>query len=406
MADLRPFRGIRPPKELVQQIVAPPYDVVTAEEARAYAQGNPRSFFGISRPEVNLPLGTDEHADAVYLQGRKTLEAFIAEGWLRQDEKPCFYLYRLHMGSHVQTGIVASASVAEYDAKLIKKHELTRADKEYDRTWHVDVLGANDEPVLLFCRSSLALDTLVEEGTRGAPEYDFTTEDGIGHTFWMVRGALNAALEEVFRAVPALYIADGHHRSAAASRVYALRSQRGEGGRHDRFLAVVFPHHQMQILEYNRVLKDLCGLTPAELLQRLAAHFEVVRGARKKPDRVRGFGMYLGGGAWYQLTAKPEVFERMPEGVLDVTVLQRHVLEPLLGIEDPRKDTRIHFVGGIRGVEELERLVDSGAWAVAFSLYPTSLEQLMAISDAGDIMPPKSTWFEPKLRSGLVLHLF
>ena len=396
---------MRPQKELVRQIVAPPYDVVNGEEARAYARGNPRSFFGISRPEVNLPPGTDEHADAVYLQGRKTLEAFIAEGWLQQDETPCFYLYRQRMGSHVQTGVVASASVAEYDAQLIKRHELTRADKEHDRTRHIDTLGGNDEPVLLIYRSYSVLDALVEEGARSVPEYDFITEDGIRHTFWMVRDALNSALEEAFRAVPALYIADGHHRSAAASRVHALRSQRGGGG-HDRFLAVVFPCHQMQILEYNRVVKDLCGLTPEDLLQKLTAHFQVVRGAQKKPDRAHGFGMYLGGGAWYQFTAKPEVLERMPEGVLDVTILQHHVLEPLLGIRDPRKDTRIHFVGGIRGVEELERLVDGGDWAVAFSLHPTSLEQLMAISDAGGIMPPKSTWFEPKLRSGLVLHLF
>jgi len=397
---------MRPPKELVRQLVAPPYDVVSAEEARAYARGNPLSFFRISRPEVDFPPGTDEHADAVYLHGRKSLEVFLQEGWLRRDEEPCFYLYRQRMGAHVQTGVVASVSVAEYDAQLIKKHELTRADKEHDRTRHVDTLGGNDEPVFLVCRSFSALESLMEEGTRGAPEYDFVTEDGIGHTFWVVRGALNASLEEAFRSVPALYIADGHHRSAAASRVHAMRRQRGEGGTHDRFLGVVFPHHQLRILDYNRVVKDLHGLTPEELLRRLSHPFEVVRGTQKQPDRAHRFGMYLGREHWYQLTAKPELLARMPEGSMDVTLLQQHVLEPLLGIGDPRKDTRIHFVGGIRGMGELERLVDGGDWAVAFSLHPTSLEQLMAISDEGGIMPPKSTWFEPKLRSGLVLHLF
>lgn len=405
MAELRPFRGVRPPKELAQKLVAPPYDVVNAEEARAYAKGNADSFFRISRPEIDLSPMTDEHADVVYAKGRENLEEFKRTGRLVQDSEPCFYLYRQRMGAHVQTGVVAAASVPEYDAQLIKKHELTRADKEDDRTRHVDELGGNDEPVFLTYRTTAAVAALVEEGTRGAPEYDFTTEDGIGHTFWVVRGELNGKLQEAFRAVPALYIADGHHRSAAASRVHALRKKRGQGGGHDRFLAVVFPHDQMQILDYNRVVKDLNGLSPEQLLQKLGERFEVTPGAQKKPDRGHHFGMYLGG-QWYQLKAKPGTFETTPTGVLDVTILQRNVLEPLLGIGDPRKDSRIHFVGGIRGMEELERLVNGGAWKVAFSMYPTSLDQLMAIADAGEIMPPKSTWFEPKLRSGLVLHLF
>lgn len=406
MADLRPFRGVRPPKELVRQIVSPPYDVVNTDEARAYVRGNPRNFLRISRPEVDFPPGMDEHSEAVYLQGRKNLELFKAEGWLRQDEEPCFYLYRQHMGSHVQTGVVASVSVMAYDAGLIKRHELTRADKENDRTRHVDTLGGNDEPVFLTYRASSTLNALMEEGTRGIPEYDFTTEDDIRHTFWVVPGGLNVSLGDAFRAVPHLYIADGHHRSAAASRVHQLRSQHQKGGEYDRFLAVVFPHHQMHILDYNRVVKDLGGLTPEELLRRLGERFEVVRGAQKKPNRAHCFGVYMGGGVWYQLTAKPGTIERTPTGMLDVTILQNNVLEPLLGIRDPRKDARIHFVGGIRGVEELERLVDGGSWRVAFSLFPTSLEQFMAIADVGELMPPKSTWFEPKLRSGLVLHLF
>jgi uncharacterized protein (DUF1015 family) len=405
LAELRPFRGLRPPKELAQQLVAPPYDVVNAEEARAYAKGNPRSFFRVSRPEIDLPPGTDEHADQVYAKGRENLALFQREGWLQQDTEPCFYLYRQKMGAHVQTGVVAAASVEEYDRGLIKKHELTRADKEDDRTRHVDELGGNDEPVFLTYRASAAITALVEEGTRGAPDYDFTTEDGIGHTLWVVRGGLNARLQEAFRAVPALYIADGHHRSAAASRVHALRRERGLKGGSGQFLTVTFPHDQMQILDYNRVVKDLNGLSPEELMRRLGERFEVKQGAQKKPDQAHRFGMYLGG-KWYQLTSKPGTFEQTPTGVLDVTILQRNVLEPLLGIGDPRKDSRIHFVGGIRGMPELERLVEGGAWKVAFSLFPTSLEQLMAIADAGEIMPPKSTWFEPKLRSGLVLHLF
>ena len=405
MADLRPFRGVRPPREVVEQLVVPPYDVVSTEEARVDASGNPRSFFRVSRPEVDAAPGTDEHSDEVHALGRRNLEDFLSRGWLRQDAEAGFYLYRQHMGAHVQTGVVAAASVGEYDARLIKKHELTRADKEEDRTRHVDTLGGNDEPVFLTYRAHAAIDALVAEGTGSPAEYDFTTRDGIRHVFWCVRGSLNARLSEAFLAVPALYIADGHHRSAAASRVHALRQGRGQRGAHGRFLAVAFPHDQLRILDYNRVVRDLNGLSPDGLLARLAERFEVTRGTRAAPAREHRFGMYLDG-AWYQLTARPDALEPTPTGLLDVTVLQRNVLGPLLGIGDPRKDARIDFVGGIRGLAELERRVDSGAARVAFALYPTGLEQLMSIADAGDILPPKSTWFEPKLRSGLVLHLF
>jgi uncharacterized protein (DUF1015 family) len=405
MAELQPFRGVRPPKEVVEQLAVPPYDVVSAEEARAAASGNPRSFFRVSRPEVDAAPGTDEHSDAVHALGRRNLEGFLSEGWLRQDAEAGFYLYRQRMGDHVQTGVVAAASVAEYDAGLILKHELTRADKEEDRTRHLDSLGGNDEPVFLAYRAHALIDALVSEGARAPAEYDFTTGDGIRHTFWCVRGALNARLTDAFLAVPALYIADGHHRSAAASRVHALRQGRGQGGGHGRFLAVAFPHDQLRILDYNRVVGDLNGLSVDGFLQRLAERFEVTRGTRRQPDREHRFGMYLDG-AWYQLTARPDALVHTPTGLLDVTILQRNVLGPLLGIGDPRKDARIDFVGGIRGMAELERRVDSGAARVAFALYPTGLEQLMSIADAGDILPPKSTWFEPKLRSGLVLHLF
>jgi uncharacterized protein (DUF1015 family) len=405
MSVLKPFRGYRPPRELVLKVAAPPYDVVSSAEARKYAQGNPHSFFHISRPEIDLPASTDEHAAAVYAQGSKNLARFIDEGWLRPDPEPVFYAYRQRMGSHVQTGLVAAASVEEYDQGLIKKHELTRADKEDDRTQHIAELGGNDEPVFLTYSALPNVDALMGRATALEPEYDFTTEDGIQHTFWVIPGDLTESLEAAFRQIPSLYIADGHHRSAAASRVRKLLRQEGREGTQDRFLAVVFPHDQMQILDYNRVVKDLNGLTEGDLLASLRDAFEVSPTWQKKPAAVHELGMYLGG-KWYRLKAKPGTFDESPTGVLDVSILQRNVLGNLLGIGDPRTDKRIHFVGGIRGTQELERLVKSGDYAVAFSLFPTTLDQLIRISDAGEIMPPKSTWFEPKLRSGLVLHLF
>lgn len=406
MSILKPFRGLRPPKALVLKVAAPPYDVVNAEEARAYAAGNAHSFFHVSRPEIDLPPGTDEHADEVYALGKTNLQAFLAQGWLAPDVGRTFYAYRQKMGAHVQVGLVAAASVNEYDRGLIKKHELTRADKEDDRTRHIAELGGNDEPVFLTYRKRPEIDALIAQATSGAPEYDFTTEDGIGHTFWVVKGPLNAQLADAFVEVPALYIADGHHRSAAAARVRRQYQEAFKGkGEHDWFLAVVFPHDQMQILDYNRVVKDLNGLSPEALLEKLGAAFTVEATAEKKPAALHQFGMYLRG-TWYRLTAKPGSFDASPTGVLDVSILQRNVLAPLLGIGDPRTDKRIHFVGGIRGVAELEKLVDRGGFEVAFSMFPTTLDQLMAIADAGEIMPPKSTWFEPKLRSGLVLHTF
>lgn len=406
MAFLKPFRGLRPPKELVQKVAAPPYDVVNAEEARAYARGNEQSFFHISRPEIDLSPETDEHADAVYAKGLENLNRFIEKGWLVRDPGRTFYAYRQKMGEHVQLGLVAGASINEYDSGKIKKHELTRADKEDDRTRHIATLGGNDEPVFLTYRAQAEIDALMQRAIQGPPEYDFVTEDGIGHTFWVIRGELNDQIAKAFERVPTLYIADGHHRSAAAARVRKQYQQDFKGkGEHDWFLAVVFPHNQMKILDYNRVVKDLNGLTPEAFLERIRGAFEVRESAEKKPARLHDFGMYLGG-RWYQLTAKPGSFEQTPLGVLDVSILQKNLLQPILGIGDPRTDKRINFVGGIRGVGELERLVNEGRFQVAFSMFPTTLDQLMAIADAGEIMPPKSTWFEPKLRSGLVLHLF
>jgi uncharacterized protein (DUF1015 family) len=406
MSELKPFTGLRPPRELVLKVACPPYDVVSSEEARAYARGNEMSFFNVSRPEVSLPPEIDEHDDRVYAQGKVNLAHFRARGWLRPEPEPRFYVYRQRMGAHVQTGLVACASVEEYANGLIKKHELTRADKEDDRTRHIDELGGNDEPVFLTYRADRGIDALVAQVCAAAPEYDFTTEDGIGHVFWVAPSGLTERIAAAFRRVPALYIADGHHRSAAALRVRDLRRKRGAAaGEHDWFLAVVFPHDQMQILDYNRVVKDLNGLTEQGLLEALGKAFEVEPSGEKKPAQVHDFGMYLGK-RWYRLRARPGSYEDTPTGVLDVSILQKNVLQPILGIGDPRTDKRIHFVGGIRGVGELERLVDGGGYRVAFSMFPTTLDQLMAIADAGQIMPPKSTWFEPKLRSGLVLHPF
>jgi uncharacterized protein (DUF1015 family) len=406
MAQLKPFRGLRPPKELVLQLAVPPYDVVSREEAAQIAKGNERSFFHVSRPEIDFGPEVDEHHDVVYARGQENLGAFVERGWLRRDPEPVFYVYRQRLGDHVQTGLVAAASVDEYDRGDIRRHELTRADKEDDRTRHLDALGANDEPVFLTYRAQSGLDALMAEVTRAAPEYDFTSDDGIGHTFWTVPGSLVGRIASAFREVDRLYIADGHHRSAAASRVRRLRRERGAGeGGHDQFLAVVFPHDQLKILDYNRVVRDLNGLSPEGLLDRIRSRFEVVRTSEKRPSKLHAFGMYLGR-SWYLLTARPGSFPQSPVGVLDVSILQDNLLGPMLGIGDPRKDSRIGFVGGIRGTDELERRVDSGEYAVAFSMFPTSLEQLMAIADANEIMPPKSTWFEPKLRSGLVLHPF
>jgi uncharacterized protein (DUF1015 family) len=406
MSVLKPFRGLRPPKELVLKVAAPPYDVVNSEEARAYAKDNPHSFFHVSRPEIDLPPGTDEHADEVYRRGKENLDRFVQQGWLAQDKGRTFYAYRQKMGAHVQLGLVAGASVNEYDTGKIKKHELTRADKEDDRTRHIAELGGNDEPVFLTYRAVPGINALMSEATRGEPDYDFVTEDGIGHTFWVIKGDVNDRIAEAFEAVPALYIADGHHRSAAAARVRKQYQQDFKGkGEHDWFLAVVFPHDQMQILDYNRVVKDLNGLSPDAFLEKVRGAFEVEASTEKKPSRLHDFGMYLGG-RWYRLTAKAGSYANTPTGVLDVSILQQNLLGPVLGIGDPRTDKRINFVGGIRGVGELEKLVDAGKYQVAFSMYPTTLDQLMAIADAGEIMPPKSTWFEPKLRSGLVLHLF
>ncbi len=410
MPLVKPFTGLRPAPGRAQDVVAPPYDVMNEAEARAMVQGRPWSFLHISRPEVDLPEGTDPYAPEVYAKGRENLERMIAEGVLQRDQQPSFYVYRLTMGDHVQTGLVGAASVEAYDAGRIKKHEFTRPMKEDDRVRNIDTLGAQTGPVFLVYRADEEIDRILAEVAQGGPDIDVTAADGVRHQLWAVSDPDTVRrLTEAFDRLDALYVADGHHRSAAASRVAAARraanpDHTGEES-YNYFLSVIFPHDQMQILDYNRVVKDLNGLTPEEFVARLTDAFTVTPADQPvKPSRPGEFGMYLRG-QWYRLNIKPE---RIPDDLvarLDVSLLQDNLIGPLLGIDNPRTDDRIDFVGGIRGLTELEKRVDSGDWAVAFSLHPTSMEDLMAVADAGEVMPPKSTWFEPKLADGLVSHV-
>ncbi len=374
------------------------------------AQGNPISFLHVNKPEIDLDPAIDVHDDRVYQQGADNLQSFIADGILRQDEKPHFYVYRQHMGAHMQTGLVAVASVEEYERNLIKKHEFTRPEKEDDRVKHMDVVNAQVGPVFLTYEARSGIDSIMDEITRQTPEYDFTLDDGIRHVLWLVDDADRiSAIEQAFVEIPCLYVADGHHRSAAATRVKQMRQQanashNGEEA-YNFFLVVVFPHDQMQILDYNRVVTDLHGLSEETFIELLEAKFQLIREDKPvKPAALHEFGMYMDG-QWYSLRVREGVVdENDPVARLDVAVLQDNLLSPILGIENPRVDKRIDFIGGIRGMAELERRVDNGEFRVAFSCYPTSIEHLMAIADAGEVMPPKSTWFEPKLRSGLVIH--
>jgi uncharacterized protein (DUF1015 family) len=404
MAMVKPFRALRPAPDKAVKVASPPYDVVNTAEARALARGNPDSYLRVSRPEIDLPEGTDEHDDRVYAQGRKNLEELVGRGVLRQDPEPRLYVYAQKMGAHRQTGLVACASVDEYDRDLVKKHEKTRPEKEDDRTRHIDVLGANDEPVFLTYRAVAAIDRAVAEASRGRPEYDLVTADGVEHRLWVVAPEEGRRIEELFQAVPALYVADGHHRSAAASRVHALR--KGKPGEHGVFLAVVFPHDQMQILAYNRVVKDARGRGAEALIAEVGKVMDLEPAGRPEPDGPLSFGVFLGG-RWWRARVRPGSYDaRDPVASLDCSLLQDQVLGPVFGIADPRRDRNVDFVGGIRGAKELERRVREEGWSAAFHLFPTRIDQVMAVSDAGLIMPPKSTWFEPKLRSGLFVHPF
>lgn len=413
MAQVRPFRGLRPDPKLAEKVAAPPYDVLNSEEARKMASGNPYSFLHVNKPEIDLPADTDVYSVAVYTKGAENLRRLIAEKVIFQDEAPCFYAYRQIMGGHSQIGLVANASVEEYEQNKIKKHEFTRPVKEDDRVRHIDAQNAQVGPVFLTYQASQQIDELINKATSREAVYDFTAEDGIQHTVWVIDDEkMVASIRQAFAAVPALYVADGHHRSAAAMRIRQQRQKANADHTgnepYNFFLTVIFPHEQMQILDYNRLVEDLNGHTPEQLLEKIRTRFSVkkVRDAREaKPQQGHQFAMFLQG-AWYQLTADSEfIDENDPVGRLDVSILQKHILSPLLNITDPRKDSRIDFVGGIRGLGELEKRVSGGGWAVAFALYPTSIEQLMSIADAGEVMPPKSTWFEPKLRSGLIVHL-
>lgn len=405
MPLIRPFAGLRPLPEHAADVVAPPYDVLNSKEAQQRAAGRPWSFLHISKAEIDLPEGTDPHAPAVYAKAAENLQRMVENGILRRDDKPCYYVYRLAMGQHVQTGLVAAASVADYDSNRIRKHEFTRPDKEDDRVRQIEALNAQTGPVLLAYRSQEDIDRLIASVTTSAPEYEIAADDGIGHTFWVVTDqTLIDRLTAAFDKMDAMYIADGHHRSAAASRV-AASLDRGPDAMSNYFLSVIFPHRQMKILDYNRVVKDLNGLSKAEFQNRIDVVFDISpEEAAVAPARSGEFGMYLDG-RWYRLNIHVDRVPADPVGRLDVSLLADKLLEPVLGISDPRRDPRIDFVGGIRGLAELEKRVDSGDMAVAFSMFPTSMDDLMAVADANEVMPPKSTWFEPKLADGLVSHV-
>lgn len=400
----KPFNALRPAESVVTELASVPYDVVDTDEAKALAEGKPASFLHVSRPEIDLPEGTDPHSDIVYEKAAERLRSFIEKGYLNRDPSASYYVYRQIMGEHSQTGVVACCHIDDYGADVIRKHEKTRQDKEDDRTRHVLTLNANTGPVFLTYRDDSAIDAIVAEACAAAPIYDFTADDGIRHTVWRVAGD-GSALTAAFAAVPVSYVADGHHRAKAAFRAGAERRAANAAHTGDEeynwFLAVLFPATQLRILPYNRCVADLAGATPEEFLAKVSSVFTVAETECKSPAGPREAAMYLGG-KWYMLTW-PE-FEADPVSSLDVSVLQERLLAPVLGIDDPRTNTRISFVGGIRGTDELEKRVDSGRDAVAFSMAPVTVEQMMAIADAGQIMPPKSTWFEPKLRSGLLVH--
>jgi uncharacterized protein (DUF1015 family) len=397
MADVRPFRALRPADALAGRVIAPPYDVLTLDECHALA-ADPLSFVHVTRSEVDLPPGADAHSDAAYQAARVALDALRRDGALRLDDAETYYLYGQRMGDHRQVGFLGAASVAEYDDGRIKRHELTRPDKEDDRTHHMEVLDAQVGLVFLAFRATDALRALSDTITAAPPAWRVVTEDGVEHALWAAPPDQVAPIREAFAALPALYVADGHHRSAAASRVHTRRGDAASA----TFLAGMFPDDHLQVLAYNRVVDDLNGHDAASFLAAVGARFVVTEGA-PVPVRRGTFSMYLAG-RWYSLEARPGVVADDPVARLDVSVLQDHLLAPILGVDDPRRSTRIQFVGGIRGPDALVRAVDAGA-AVAFHLYPTGLDQLFDVADAGEIMPPKSTWFEPKLREGVVVRL-
>ncbi|BBB32108.1 conserved hypothetical protein [Thermotomaculum hydrothermale] len=410
MVRIKPFRGVRPQKEYVDKIASPPYDVVNTEEARELAKDNPLSFLHVVRPEIDLDPSVHIYDERVYQKAKENLEKLIKEGYLVQDGEEYLYVYRQQMGNHIQTGLVACAWADDYFEDRIKKHEFTREDKEKDRIKHVYTTNANTGPVFLTYKAQQDVDSIIEEVTKEAPEYHFTSDDGVIHTFWVIRDKkIIDELKSKFEQIPHVYIADGHHRSASGAKVREWKKKENPNHtgeeEYNYFLAVYFPHNQLQILPYNRAVKDLNGLSKENFLKKVEENFNIEKTGVKSPSKVHEISMYLDG-EWYTITPKSHILnDDDPVKSLDVYILQEYLLAPILGIENPRKSERITFVGGIRGTEELEKLVNSGDYAVAFSMYPTTVEQLMNIADAGQVMPPKSTWFEPKLRSGLIVHL-
>lgn len=413
MSTVKPFRGLRPQKDIAARLSCLPYDVMNTQEAAQMAQGNPQSFLHITRAEIDLADGIDPHSKQVYDKSLQNFKQFQAEGWLFQDAEPKFYIYAQTMDGRTQYGIAGAAFCEDYQNGIIKKHELTRPDKEDDRMVHVNTLDANAEPVFLSYRAVPEIDAIVDNIVRNQqPEYDFVSADGFGHKFWVIDDAkTNARIEQLFaEQVPALYVADGHHRTAAAARVGLERKAHNPNHtgneEYNYFLAVIFPDSQLKIMDYNRVIKDLNGNTESEFLDKLSKAFAVKDMGTEiyKPQRLHQMSLYMGG-HWYSLDAKPGTYDDGdPIGVLDVTILTKQVLDPILGITDLRTSKRIDFVGGIRGLGELKRRVDNGEMKCAFAMYPVSMSQLLDIADTGNIMPPKTTWFEPKLRSGLVVH--
>ena len=408
---VKPFRGVRPPREIVKDVASRPYDVLNSEEARKEAEGNEKSLYRIIKPEIDFPAGKDEHDADVYDKAAENFKLFCDNGWLVEDEKEHYYVYAQTMNGKTQYGLVVGASVEDYMTGKIKKHELTRRDKEEDRMKHVRITDANVEPVFFSYPDNDVINTLVEKVIQDEAEYDFVSADGVGHHFWVIDedSDINTIIE-AFSNIPALYIADGHHRSAAAALVGAEKAKNNPNHTGDEeynyFMAVCFPDSQLTIIDYNRVVTDLNGLTPEEFLQKLEKNFvvEPTGSEIERPKNLHNFSIYLDGRS-FSLTAKPGIYDdNDPIGQLDVTISSNLILDEILGIKDLRSDTRVDFVGGIRGLDELKQRVDSGEMAFAIALYPVSMKQLMDIADTGNIMPPKTTWFEPKLRSGLVIH--
>ena len=406
MAIITPFRALRPSPPLARQVASRPYDVLNSLEAREEAAGNPDSFLHITKSEIDLPVDADTHSQAVYDKAKENLQSFIQKGILVQEEKPCYYIYRLIMNGRDQTGLVCGSSVDDYEKDIIKKHELTRPDKEADRINHMKTIGAQTGNVFLAYRNVPEIDALIENWKNAhAPLYDFVAEDGISHTIWVIdeEEAIRSVSGLFATKVPSTYIADGHHRAASAAKVRKALGGSGTGA--DYFLTTLFPAAELHILDYNRLAHDLNGASAAEFLNSLQKEFFVGKVDKPfSPGQLHEFGMYLDG-SWYQLVAKDGSYTKDPIGVLDVSILQKNVLDKLLAIKDPRTDKRIDFAGGIRGLGELEKRVNSGEMKVAFSLYPVSIQQLFDIADSGSVMPPKSTWFEPKLRDGLLTHV-